>query len=58
VGSEIADLEQFRLKKRESKDPYWNVACCMYCGGEFPWGQRYDHRCEEESRANHPSSKG
>ena len=53
--ADIIDLDAHRLKRRVSRDPDMNVASCMYCGAEFPWGRRHDHRCNESSMALHPS---
>jgi len=53
---DVIDLEAHRLKRRVGADPNMNVAACMYCGDEFPWGRRHDHRCGESSIHRHPSS--
>jgi len=53
---EVADLDEFRLR-RSAKAGDLNVAVCMYCGAEYPWGLRLDHDCQKSSRENHPSSR-
>jgi hypothetical protein len=53
----VTVLDEYRLKRRTSTDPNMNVASCMYCSAEFPWGERLDHQCAASSHARHPSSQ-
>ena len=53
---DVISLGDYRIKR--AKHPTDMLAAgCMHCGDEFPWGERFDHRCEKASRLKHPSTK-
>lgn len=44
---DVVDLTVERRRRRDAKGVDMLVASCMNCGAEYPWGMRYDHRCDD-----------
>ena len=52
----LADFRQRQDAAREERLASM-VSACMNCGAEYPYVERYDHNCQDETgaRKRHPS---
>ncbi len=43
---EVIDITE-RLAAKEAAEHDMNATWCLFCGAEYPWGERLEHRCED-----------